>query len=108
MHARAVETHSASFLYSLFVWFIFKTFFNIIFLLIVWEFHIVHPYHIHFLILPSLPPTNPYDLPQEKEEQKEEKGKKSHIFVAHWSMVKLPVASPLKKTESSPTESHQL
>ena len=46
--------------------------------------------------------------------KKEEKNTKSNLCCpyTHWSMVKLPVASPLKKTESFPTHildrSHQL
>ena len=41
---------------------------------------------------------------QEKRKQEQEENKSNmHCPYTHWSMVKLPVASPLKKTESFPT-----
>jgi uncharacterized membrane protein YgcG len=46
---------------------------KIIFLLTIWEFHIMSSNHTHFLVLPDLPPTT-YDLPLEKEKRKEVKG----------------------------------
>lgn len=85
--------------------------------MIILEFHILYSNHSHFLVLPGL--SFPFDLPSQKRGEKDEKegrkreGKKrreekekctkSSCPYAHWSMVKLTVASPLKKTESFPT-----
>ena len=94
---------------SLPVFFFFHSFPNILFLLIRWEFHIIFPYHTHFPILPC-PPSHPCALPRKQTS----KPTKSNLCCpyTHWSMVKLPVASPLKKTEffptPIPTRSHQL
>lgn len=82
---------------------------NIRFLLIIWEFHMMHP----------MTPTSQSSQvcstlvttpPSKKEEE-------THRFnlccsYTHWAMVKLLVASPLEKTESFPTwhpfRSHRL
>lgn len=79
------------------------SFSNIKFLLINWEFHIMHPNYTHFPILPGQPPSTlvsdspPRPPPPEKK-------KKSSICDARilTGMVQLPVASPFKKTEFLP------
>lgn len=70
------------------------------------------PDHIHLPIFPC--PSHPPPLPPTPKEKKEKMSRPmcvAHI-PTHWSMVKLPVASLLKKTESFPTptpdRSHQL
>lgn len=43
----------------------FYIFFNIIFLLVLWEFHVIQPDHTHFPVLPCPPP---YDSPTTKQQ----------------------------------------
>lgn len=81
---------------------------NKIFLLSHWEFHIMHPGHIHFPVLPGSSPAL-VTFPQIKEEEK--RSNLCHPYT-HWNMIKFPVSRPLKKIESFPTliptRSHQL
>lgn len=93
-------------------------FFNIIFLLVILEFHITYPNHTHFPILPCLPSTLMNSLPPKKKEKRKpnqtKQMKKSsfvvHILMGAWSNSQL--AGPLKRTESFSTRtsarSHQL
>lgn len=84
--------------------------FFIIFSLIIWEFHIMNPEHTHFPVLPGLPLPPTLRPPHQKKEKKS----KSNLCCpyTHWNMVKLPVASPLRRPESFPTRtparSHQV
>lgn len=77
-----------------------KIFILKIFLLIIWEFHIMDPDHTHFLILPGLPPQ--LLCPHQKK-----KKKKSNLCCSytHWSTVKHWVVS-LLKNEFFPTLTH--
>lgn len=89
--------------------------FSNIFLSIIWEFHMFYPSGTYFPVLPCDPP------PQKRRKKRQEgrkEGKIKEIYTksncpyTHWSMIKRPVSSPLKKTESLPTptpsRSHQL
>lgn len=79
-------------------WSVYSFFPNVLFLLIIWEFSTLHPNHTQFPLLPSIPPT--LCLPAKT---KQNKYTKSNLC---WSMVKVPVASPLKKTEFFPPPHH--
>lgn len=83
------------------VWFCIS-FSNIKFLLINWEFHIIHPNYTHFPIFPGQPPpTFVSDLrpPTPPEKKKKSSICDAHILNWHGSA---PSDSPLKKTESLP------
>lgn len=75
--------------------------FNMILLLITWEFHIIHPNLIHFPTFPG-PPPSPGTFLQNR---KLMKNTKSNLYCpySHWHMVKLQVAKTLMKTEAFPT-----
>jgi hypothetical protein len=94
------------FLYICIYMYIYYIYIYIYFLLIIWEFYIMNPSHIHFPVFPVLL-AHFCDLPPDKEESKS-----SLCFpYSHWSMVKLPVASPLKSESfliTTPTRSPQL
>lgn len=84
--------------------FAFSLFFpNIISLLIIWTFHTMHLDHT-----PPIPSTFEPSPEKRKQYTKSNLG----FPYTHWDMAKLPVASPLKITESfhppTPTRSHQL
>jgi hypothetical protein len=82
-------------------------------LLILWEFHIMHPSPIHFPALLCLTHCDSPPHPENKNKQKKLKIKQV-LFVLYtcWSMVKLSVTCSLDRTESFPfhtlTKSHPL
>lgn len=71
---------------------------NIVFLIIIWEFHIMYPDHTSQL--PDLPP---------KKEKKNLKTYKSSLCCpsTHRGVVTLPVARPLEKLSPSPPASRR-
>lgn len=94
----------------------FTFFINIIFSLILWVLHIMHPDHTHFLVLPCPPPI-PGSFPQNKNNNKiyknKEKIKPNFCYLyTYRSMVKLSMVCPLSRAESlpshTPARSHQL
>jgi len=92
---------------------------NVIFLFIIWEFHTMHLDYTCSPFLPSssstLAPNSPSKQPNQptkrqthKNQQKQTNKQKTTkcnlcCFYTHWNIVKLPVASPLKNTESFPS-----
>jgi hypothetical protein len=96
-------------------------FFSIVYLLIIWEFRIRNtkcpPSQLLSVPLPTLATPYTKEEDEDKEEEEGTQNKTSPICVAHilthWSMVKLLVARPLKKTESfllhhmDPAKNHQ-
>lgn len=87
-------------MHPLFVAFLFSS--NVMFLLMIWEFHILYPHHTHFPILPG-PPQHPCNLPPKKRRTKEKKYTKSKLccLYTHQNWVQLPLASPLEKLSPS-------
>jgi hypothetical protein len=95
---------------------------NIIFLLIIWKFHIVHPEHTHFPVLPGLPHIPSWLPSREKEERKRKKKSQVHFVMPIYSLMHGQTPSGhytfsmylhSKKTEFFPTlastsRSHQL
>lgn len=80
------------------------------FLLILWEFHIIHQDHTHFPFLPSLLPTlvSSYSPPKIKI-----KNKTNLCYLyRHWSMIKFSVAFHLSRTKlfpsHTPARRHQM
>lgn len=76
------------------------TFFPIVSLLIIWGLHVINHDHTSqssqispFSILVALPST-----PKRKKEKKKKTKSSLRCPYTHWSMIKLPVVSPLKKT----------
>lgn len=80
-------------------------------LLIMWEFNTMHPKNTCFPFLLD-PPSHPCASPPKEKQNRQTKSTKSNLscLYTHWSMAKVPVASPLIKTESpmSHIRSHQL
>lgn len=74
--------------------FLHRELFSIIFLLIHWEFHIMHPDHNHFPFLPYLSPT-----PQEIKNRKNF----NLCFYMLMGTIKLSGACPFNRTESFPS-----
>jgi hypothetical protein len=112
-HQSIIKKKSHRLAYSLILWkhSLFSDFPDIIFLFIIWKFHIMHPNHTYFPVLSCLCPS-PCDLPHK--EQRRKKGETSILYClyTYWNMAKLQVGSPLRKTESfstgTHTRSHQL
>lgn len=88
-------------------------------LLIIWEIYIMNPDPIYFPVHSGPLPhpwdaTHPHPTPEKEEKRKKEQEKKEEkrkrkegvcCLYLHWPMGKLPVASPLEKTESFPLTS---
>lgn len=65
--------------------------FNIMFLLNIWKFHIIHPDHVHFSIIPGPPLTL---VASQKTEDEKKISSNLCCPYTHWSMVKLTVSTP--------------
>lgn len=63
----------------------------------------MHPYHPHFPVLSGLQPLCDLSSPLKKENEEEKHKSDLYCLYTHWSVVKLPVASSLKKAEFFPT-----
>lgn len=84
-----------------------SSFFNLVFLLVIWEFHIMYPDHTHFQVLPGLD-LSPCELPHALSKIE---GKKKHktqaqfmlsVAIGAWSNSQRP-ASQRKLNPSPPT-----
>lgn len=77
---------------------------NTIFLLIVWDFHTVHPDGTHFLVLLG-PTSHPCDFLLKQINKQANKNSKSNLCCPYtlWSMVKPRLTEYFKTKECSPT-----